>query len=116
MLALECHRSSAEVLRWMLSHNHKIKLIGFGRRNDLFEVARAVAAEERVHMDDALELCESIAELERSDPDIGDCTVSIGIAESPRHGTTVSGLLEAADAALYKAKRGGRDAVEVADG
>ena len=33
----------------------------------------------------------------------------------PRHGTTVSSLLAAADTALYKAKRAGRNAVEVAD-
>ena len=42
-------------------------------------------------------------------------TLSLGIAEAPRHGRTVSGLLAAADAALYKAKRGGRDSAEVAD-
>jgi diguanylate cyclase (GGDEF)-like protein len=48
-------------------------------------------------------------------PEFGSCTLSIGIAESPRHGTTVSSILAAADKALYKAKRGGRDAVEVAD-
>ncbi len=59
---------------------------------------------------------ESLAELERTNPRYGDCTVSMDVAESPRHGTTVSSLLAAADAALYKAKRGGRDAVEVADG
>ncbi|MEO8226828.1 MAG: GGDEF domain-containing protein [Gemmatimonadota bacterium] len=57
-----------------------------------------------------------LAELERLHPEYGHCTISMGIAESPRHGTTVSGLLAAADAALYKAKRGGRNAVEVADG
>ncbi len=42
-------------------------------------------------------------------------TLSIGIAEAPRHGRTVSSLLAAADTALYKAKRGGRNAAEVAD-
>jgi PleD family two-component response regulator len=39
----------------------------------------------------------------------------MGIAESPRHGTTVSSILAAADTALYKAKRGGRNTVEIAD-
>jgi PleD family two-component response regulator len=39
--------------------------------------------------------------------------MSIGIAEAPRHGTTPAALLAAADAALYAAKRGGRDAAEV---
>jgi diguanylate cyclase (GGDEF)-like protein len=56
----------------------------------------------------------SIAELERSHPDFGRQTLSFGVAEAPRHGTTVSSLLAAADAALYKAKRGGRDLAEIA--
>jgi diguanylate cyclase (GGDEF)-like protein len=58
----------------------------------------------------------SLHELEASSPEFGPCTLSMGIAESPRHGTTVSSVLAAADTALYKAKRAGRNAVEVADG
>ncbi|HEY9505974.1 MAG TPA: GGDEF domain-containing protein, partial [Gemmatimonadales bacterium] len=58
----------------------------------------------------------SLREFEKNNPDLGPCTVSMGIAESPRHGTTVSSVLAAADNALYKAKRAGRNAVEVADG
>ncbi len=59
---------------------------------------------------------ESLREMERTSPEFGPCTLSMGIAESPRHGTTVSSILAAADTALYKAKRAGRNAVEVADG
>ena len=58
----------------------------------------------------------SLASWSKSSPEFGHCTLSIGIAESPRHGTTVSSVLAAADTALYQAKRGGRNAVEVADG
>src|ERR671921_290207 len=58
---------------------------------------------------------ESLRELERAHPDFGPCTLSMGIAESPRHGTTVSSVLAAADNALYRAKRGGRNTVEVAE-
>ncbi len=59
---------------------------------------------------------QSLRELEQSDPEFGSCTLSMGIAESPRHGTTVGSILACADSALYKAKRGGRDMAEVADG
>ncbi|MPZ74047.1 MAG: diguanylate cyclase [Nitriliruptorales bacterium] len=38
-------------------------------------------------------------------------TCSIGVAEHPRHGTTVAGLLRSADAAMYLAKTQGRDRV-----
>ena len=58
----------------------------------------------------------SLRDLERAHPEFGPCTLSMGIAESPRHGTTVGSVLAAADTALYKAKRAGRNAVEVADG
>ncbi len=40
-------------------------------------------------------------------------TLSIGIAGAPEHGTTSKALLEAADAALYKAKRAGCDRVVI---
>ncbi len=69
--------------------------------------------ESRVYVSRVLE---GLRELEQAHPEFGHCTISMGIAESPRHGTTVSSLLAAADAALYKAKRGGRNAVEVSDG
>ncbi|MEP6574292.1 MAG: sensor domain-containing diguanylate cyclase [Gemmatimonadota bacterium] len=57
----------------------------------------------------------SIAAIEQSHPEFGRPTLSMGLAESPRHSETITGLLAAADSALYKAKRGGRDAVEVAE-
>jgi diguanylate cyclase (GGDEF)-like protein len=46
---------------------------------------------------------------------LGMVTVSIGVAEVPVHGTSPKDLIEAADAALYRAKREGRDRVMVAD-
>ena len=45
---------------------------------------------------------------------LGTITVSVGVAELPQHGTSQKELLEAADAALYRAKREGRDRVAVA--
>lgn len=45
---------------------------------------------------------------------IRGATVSIGVAVSPRHGVSADALLRAADAALYRAKAGGRDRIEAA--
>jgi diguanylate cyclase (GGDEF)-like protein len=41
-------------------------------------------------------------------------TASIGVAAFPAHGKTTAELLRAADAAMYGAKRQGRDRVEIA--
>jgi diguanylate cyclase (GGDEF)-like protein len=46
---------------------------------------------------------------------LGLITASIGVAALPHHGTGEKELLQAADAALYRAKREGRDRVAVAD-
>ncbi len=46
---------------------------------------------------------------------IGPITVSQGVASFPEHGASAGQLLRAVDAALYKAKRGGRDQVVVAE-
>jgi diguanylate cyclase (GGDEF)-like protein/PAS domain S-box-containing protein len=45
---------------------------------------------------------------------LGMVTFSIGVAVFPEHGTTPKELMAAADAALYEAKRAGRDRVVVA--
>jgi diguanylate cyclase (GGDEF)-like protein len=42
---------------------------------------------------------------------LGIVTVSVGVAALPEHGTSPRELLDAADAALYRAKREGRDRV-----
>ena len=41
-------------------------------------------------------------------------TLSLGVAIFPEHGLSYDEILGAADAALYRAKRGGRDRVVVA--
>jgi diguanylate cyclase (GGDEF)-like protein len=40
-------------------------------------------------------------------------TFSAGIAEAPRHGTTVEALLKEADTRLYRAKQNGRNRIEI---
>jgi diguanylate cyclase (GGDEF)-like protein/PAS domain S-box-containing protein len=47
---------------------------------------------------------------------VGVITVSVGVAALPAHGTSAKELLQAADAALYRAKREGRDRVVTAQG
>jgi diguanylate cyclase (GGDEF)-like protein/PAS domain S-box-containing protein len=46
---------------------------------------------------------------------LGPITISVGVAALPEHGTTPKELLDLADAALYRAKREGRDRVVVAE-
>ncbi len=46
---------------------------------------------------------------------LGAVTLSVGVALFPLHGVTSESLLHAADAALYQAKRAGRDRVVIAE-
>lgn len=52
--------------------------------------------------------------VEHRNQTLGPETVSLGVAAFPEHGTTGEDLLRSADAALYRAKAGGRDRVEAA--
>jgi diguanylate cyclase (GGDEF)-like protein len=45
---------------------------------------------------------------------MGMLTISIGVAVFPEHGTSPKELMAAADAALYEAKRNGRDQIAIA--
>ncbi|TPW07967.1 MAG: response regulator receiver modulated diguanylate cyclase [bacterium] len=44
----------------------------------------------------------------------GDITISIGLAVFPGHGRSVEDLVASADEALFRAKRGGRNCIQVA--
>jgi diguanylate cyclase (GGDEF)-like protein len=46
----------------------------------------------------------------------GHVTVSVGIAAFPTHGTTPEALIAKADAALYEAKKSGRNRIALAGG
>jgi diguanylate cyclase (GGDEF)-like protein/PAS domain S-box-containing protein len=52
--------------------------------------------------------------LEHRGQSLGELSVSLGVAVFPRHGVTGEVLLRAADEALYRAKEGGRNRVELA--
>jgi diguanylate cyclase (GGDEF)-like protein len=45
---------------------------------------------------------------------LGPITLSMGVAEFPRHGRNGDAVIRMADEALYRAKHGGRDRVEAA--
>jgi diguanylate cyclase (GGDEF)-like protein len=47
---------------------------------------------------------------------LGPVTVSIGLSCLPENGTAIETLIRAADAALYQAKKSGRNVVKIADG
>ena len=55
-----------------------------------------------------------LQEVAAAHPEFAMATLSFGIAEAPRHGRTPTAVLAAADSALYAAKRGGRNLVEIA--
>jgi diguanylate cyclase (GGDEF)-like protein len=55
-----------------------------------------------------------VAEIGKMHPEFGQQTISLGVSESPKHGANVGTILAAADAALYQAKRAGRNTVALA--
>lgn len=54
-------------------------------------------------------------EIRQNEQDLGRITISQGIAVFPQHADNAEQLLQAADAALYRAKQEGRDRVVVSD-
>jgi len=64
----------------------------------------------------AEEIREAIAQLTlaHNGKHLGNLTISLGIANFPKHSVTGSALLQTADAALYRAKSAGRNQVVVA--
>ena len=68
----------------------------------------------------SLEVAEQVAQrlrvrLEQTDmPPVGHITLSLGVAQWPQHSAVIAEVLQVADAALYEAKRTGRNKVVVA--
>lgn len=67
---------------------------------------------------DAVQFAERLRRVVEEEPFVeeagqpgGRVTISVGVASRPEHGGTVESLVEAADAALYRAKAGGRNRV-----
>lgn len=53
--------------------------------------------------------------LEHAQRPLGEITLSAGAVLFPDHGRSLDDLFQAADAALYQAKKAGRDQIVVAD-
>ena len=70
--------------------------------------------EAAIHRAEDLRASARKLEVKHEETPLGQVTISLGVAVFPSNGLTRDGLLSAADAALYKAKDGGRDRVEVA--
>jgi diguanylate cyclase (GGDEF)-like protein len=75
------------------------------------------AASAEVSRERAEHLCKQVKRLavQRRGVALGQITASLGVAAYPHHGETGEDVLAAADAALYQAKRAGRDQVVVAE-
>jgi diguanylate cyclase (GGDEF)-like protein len=85
----------------------------YGGEEFVLILPEATLAETRQRADT---LCNDIrtVQLTYSDAPSETITLSIGVAEVPDHGTTSQMILQAADAALYRAKAEGRNRVAVA--
>jgi diguanylate cyclase (GGDEF)-like protein len=60
-------------------------------------------------------LCQSVQEMHQHHQGLKPATLSLGVAVFPDHGDTGLQLIQSADAALYRAKRAGRNRVMVAE-
>jgi diguanylate cyclase (GGDEF)-like protein len=78
----------------------------------LLAEASSESARSRV---DELRMAVHFLAVRHREQSIGSITISAGLATMPEHGTTPAELIQAADRALYKAKKVGRDTVAGAE-
>jgi diguanylate cyclase (GGDEF)-like protein len=77
-------------------------------------VLPGTSLEDAGHRAEQLRAAVKSLRLRQEDEGPGSVSVSIGVAAYPDHALDTPGLLKAADAALYRAKREGRDRVAIA--
>jgi diguanylate cyclase (GGDEF)-like protein len=68
-----------------------------------------------IALERAESLRQAVKEMHQHYPDLKPTTLSLGVAVYPEHGNTGLQLIQSADAALYRAKKAGRDRVMVAE-
>lgn len=85
----------------------------FGGEEFVVLLAELSPEQARLRAEALLEAVRSL-QLSHAGQALGRLSASLGLAFFPQHGEHPQALLEAADAALYRAKRGGRDRLEEA--
>jgi diguanylate cyclase (GGDEF)-like protein len=96
----------------LVSHIRALDVVGRQGGDEFLVILPMTSAAEALVFINRLQ--GGLKELAAQHQEFGQATLSFGIAESPRHGRTPTALLAAADSALYAAKRGGRNLVEIA--
>lgn len=96
----------------LTQHVRALDVIGRYGGDEFLVILTMTSAAEALTFVNRLQV--GLQELTSQHPEYGTATLSFGIAESPRHGRTPVTLLGAADTALYAAKHGGRNLVEIA--
>jgi diguanylate cyclase (GGDEF)-like protein len=106
-------RLLVEISRILRQQCRSLDAVGRMGGDEFLVILPMTSAEETMSFVDRVQ--RAVNQLERTFPEFGNPSLSMGIAEAPKHGKTPDLLLGAADAALYRAKRGGRNAVERAE-
>lgn len=105
-------RLLAELARILRQQSRSLDSVGRMGGDEFLVILPMTTAEEALSYVERVQ--RAVSQLGEGRPEFGRPSLSMGIAEAPQHGTTPDAILAAADAALYRAKRGGRDAVETA--
>jgi len=106
-------RLLCEISRILRQQSRSLDSVGRMGGDEFLVILPMTSAEEAMTFVERVQ--RGVARLPESRPEFGQPSLSMGIAEAPRHGTTPDTILGAADAALYRAKRGGRDTVQTAE-
>jgi len=106
-------RLLAEIGRILRQQCRSLDAVGRMGGDEFLVILPMTSAEETRSFVDRVR--RAVGKLEHAFPEFCSPSLSMGIAEAPRHGREAGQLLGAADAALYRAKRGGRNMVETAE-
>ncbi len=106
-------RLLVELARVLRQQCRSLDLVGRMGGDEFLVILPMTTAEEAAVFVSRLQ--RTVGFLEKTHPEFGRPSLSMGISEAPRHGMAADAIINAADGALYRAKRGGRDAVATAE-